>query len=80
MSKAISLKINDMIFKETEELLQKTQVPRNSYINEAIKYYNRLIRRKLLKRQYKKESSMVGGHSLEINQEFQEIEDDILGL
>ena len=80
MSKAISLKINDRIFKETEDILQKTHVPRNSYINEAIKYYNRLIRRRLLKRRYQKESLLVGGQSLEINQEFQKIEDDILGL
>jgi len=80
MSKAISLKVNDRLFKEAEDLIHKTHVPRNSYINDAIKYYNRLVKRKLLKVLYKKESSLVGAHSLEINKEFQEIEDEILGL
>lgn len=80
MSKAISLKINDKLFREAENLIHKTHVPRNSYINEAIKYYNRLVKRKLLKLLYRKESSLVGAHSLAINKDFQEIEDEILGL
>lgn len=80
VSKAISLKINDSLFEEAEDLIHKMKVHRNSYINEAIRYYNRVIRRKLLKQHYQKESSLLGAHSLEINQEFQEIEDEIPGL
>lgn len=80
MSKAISLKINDSLFEEAEDLIHKTKVHRNSYINEAIRYYNRVIKRKLLKRLYQKESSLLSAQSLEINQEFQGIEDEIPGL
>lgn len=65
-----------MIFKETEEITHKTHTPRNSYINEAIKFYNRLIKRKLLKKRYQKESALVAGYSLEINREFQDIENE----
>jgi len=64
MSKAISLKLNENIFQEAEN----------------IKHYNYLIKRKMLKRQYIKESALAGKHSLKINEEFQEINDEILGL
>lgn len=80
MSKAVPLKLSDKLFDETQNIIKKIHVSRNSYVNEAIKYYNRVMKRKLLKEQYSKESALVGKHSLKINNEFQEIEDDILGL
>jgi len=79
MSKAISLKVNDAIFKETEELVSKMHVPRNSYINQAINYYNRLVKRSLLKKQYSKESGIVRNSSLAVNAEFSAIEDELPG-
>ena len=72
MSKAISLKLNESIFQEAENIVKSIHIPRNSYINQAIKHYNYLIKRKLLKRQYLKESAIVDKHSLEINEESQE--------
>ena len=80
MSKAVALKVNNQVFDETEEILKKIHVSRNSYVNEAIKYYNRMMKRKLLKEQYAKESAIVGKHSMEVNKECQEIDDEILGL
>ena len=80
MSKAISLKLNESIFQEAENIVKSIHIPRNSYINQAIKHYNYLIKRKLLKRQYLKESAIVDKHSLEINEESQGIDDEILGL
>ena len=80
MSKAISLKLNDAVFNEAETILKKIHIPRNFYINEALKYYNRAIKRKLIREQYLKESVLVSKHSLEINREFQDIDDEILGL
>ncbi len=74
MSKAISLRLDDNIFTETQNILKKIQVSRNSYVNDAIKYYNRAMKRKLLEEQYAWESTMVSKHSLEINKEFQEID------
>ena len=79
MSKAISLKINDDIFKETEDLVTKMHVPRNSYINHAINYYNRMVKRNLLKKQYLKESTMVRHSSLAVNAEFAQLDDEIAG-
>ena len=80
MSKAISLKLNESTFQEAENIVKSIHIPRNSYINQAIKHYNYLIKRKLLKRQYLKESAIVDKHSLEINEESQGIDDEILGL
>lgn len=80
MSKAISLKLNDGVFQEAESIVKSMHIPRNSYINQAIKYYNYLIKRKMLKKQYIKESAITAKHSLEVNRELQEIDDEILGL
>lgn len=80
MSKAVPLKLSDEIFNETQDILNKIHASRNSYINEAIKHYNRVMKRKLLKKEYAKESILVGKHSMEINKEFHEIEDEIPGL
>jgi predicted transcriptional regulator len=38
--KNLSLKLDDKIFGETEEILTKINKPRNRYINEAIDFYN----------------------------------------
>ena len=75
MSKAISLKINDEIFKETEELVEKVHRPRNLYINQALSYYNRLIKRELLRKQYRSESRLVADESLRVNRELEELDD-----
>ncbi len=80
MSKAISLKINEEIFEETETILKKMHMPRNSYINRAIAFYNTAMKRRMLKKQFAEESRMVSKNSLEINREFEDMEDEIMGL
>jgi len=40
--KNISLKMDDQIFGETEEILARIKKSRNRYINEAIDYYNKV--------------------------------------
>ena len=39
--KTISLKIDDLIFGETENIVALIKKPRNRYINETIEYYNK---------------------------------------
>ena len=72
--KTISLKIDDSIFGETEVILSKIKKPRNRYINEALDYYNRIQRRKILEAKLKKESSLVKEESLSVLNEFEEID------
>ena len=77
MSKALSLKIKDDIFKEVEEIIHQTNIPRNAYINQALSFYNKLSKRKLVKRKLEYESNLVQQNSLEVLEEFEKIEDDI---
>jgi len=72
--KTVSLKIDDSIFGETEKILTRIQIPRNRYINEAIRYYNRFQRRSLLERRLKTESDLVKTDSLKVLKDFEEIE------
>lgn len=46
--KTVSLKIDNDIFRETEEILAKVKKPGNRYINEALAYYNRQQQRMYL--------------------------------
>jgi hypothetical protein len=72
--KNISLKMDDSIFSETEKILSQIRKPRNRYINEAIKYYNRLQRRLLLEKKLKTESELVKRDSMKILKEFEDVD------
>lgn len=77
MSKAISLKLKDEVFRETEEIIRRNRRPRNAYFNEAIHLYNRLWKRKMLKKALADESSLVAENSLEVLEVFEQIEDKL---
>lgn len=77
MSKALSLKLKDEVFREAEEILRQSKRPRNAYFNEAIHFYNKLWKRKLLKRTLARESALVAGDSLEVLHCFEKLEDDL---
>ena len=72
--KNISLKLDESIFSETERILSRIKKPRNRYINEAIAYYNRLQKRKLLEKKLKKESELVKRDSMAVLHEFENID------
>ena len=71
--KNLSLKLEDDIFQETEKIVARIKKNRNRYINEAIEFYNRLHKRKLLSKQLSKESKIVSRDSLEILAEFENL-------
>ena len=77
MSKMLSLKVKDDVFAETEDIIGSIQKPRNAYINEALSFYNKFIKRRLLKEQFKKESQMISESSIEALRELELIEDEI---
>jgi hypothetical protein len=74
--KNLSLKLEDEIFHETSRIVTKVKKSRNRYINEAIEFYNRLHKRRLLSKQLIKESKMVSKDSLEILAEFEKLQDE----
>lgn len=74
--KTLSLKLDDSIFEETEELTSKMKLARNRYINEALKIYNSFNKRRLLKSQLQKDSKLVQADSMDILEEFDKLMDE----
>jgi hypothetical protein len=74
--KTLSLKLDDNIFDETEDLLTKVKKSRNRYINEAVDYYNRINRRNLIARKLTIESRLVKKESLLVLAEFEALQDE----
>ncbi|MDA0195524.1 MAG: hypothetical protein O2887_01800 [Bacteroidetes bacterium] len=72
--KTVSLKIDDSIFGETEEILSRVKKPRNRYINEALNHYNKLQRRLILQKKLKDESDLVKSDSMTILKEFDAVD------
>ncbi len=72
--KTISLKIDDSIFGDTENIVALMKKPRNRYINEAIDYYNKLQKRKFLEKKIQNESLLVKDNSMSVLKEFESIE------
>ena len=78
MSKALSLKLKDEVFREAEEIRRRSRRPRNAYFNEAIHFYNKLWKRKLLRKALAEESSLVAEDSLEVLEAFEQLDDGLV--
>ena len=74
--KNLSLKMDDAIFIETENILKRIHKNRNRYINEAVEFYNLLQKRKILSIQLRKESKMVQQESMKVLAEFEKIQNE----
>ncbi|MFM1820273.1 MAG: hypothetical protein RLZZ402_632 [Bacteroidota bacterium] len=74
--KILSLKLDDEIFDEAEEITGALKVARNRYINEAVSIYNRVNKKRLLKTQLAKESSLTRQDSMDILHEFEKLIDE----
>jgi predicted transcriptional regulator len=77
MAKAVSLKLQDDVFQEAEEVLRRTRRSRNAYFNDAIRFYNKLWERKSLKRALAAESTLVAADSLAVLEAFEQMEDEL---
>lgn len=74
--KTLSLKLDDEIFDEAEEITTVLNLARNRYINEAVNIYNLFNRRKLLKKQLIKESKITSKESLALLHELEMLIDE----
>lgn len=72
--KTISLKLDDSVFEETEQVISKIDKARNRYINEAVAFYNNIQKKKLLEEMLKKESELVAEDSMKVLKEFEKVE------
>lgn len=69
--KTLSLKLDDDIYKEAEEITTEMKLARNRYINEALNIYNLFNRRRLLKKQLEKESKRTRKAAMAVLHEFE---------
>ena len=75
MSKALSLKLQEDVFDQMEKV--RDSIPRNSYINQAISWFNRMQRRRGLKKQLARASKLTYASSMEVLKEFEALNDPI---
>ena len=75
--KTLSLKLDDSVFEETEEVVSELKMARNRYINEALTLYNQFNKRRVLKKKLSKESRLVHQSSAEVLAEFEKLADEI---
>ena len=73
--KTLSLKLDDIVYEETEQLLEKIKKPRNRYINEALQYYNRIQKRKIISKLLILESKLVSEESMNVLNEFENLDE-----
>ena len=73
--KTLSLKLDEIVYEETEKLLENIKKPRNRYINEALHYYNQIQKKKIISEQLMKESKLVSDESMNVLNEFEKLED-----
>ena len=74
--KNLSLKMDDIVFNETERITAKISKNRNRYINEAVKFYNLLQKRRILSKQLQNESKIVQEESMRVLAEFEKLQDE----
>ncbi|TAE35688.1 MAG: hypothetical protein EAZ70_12580 [Runella slithyformis] len=72
----LSLKLDEKILEETELVLLNLKQSRNSYINEAVAYYNQLKKRAQIATQLATESNLVRTSSMEVLAEMENLEKD----
>lgn len=72
--KTLSLKLDDSVFTDTEQVISQIKKSRNRYINEALDYYNKVQKRKLLASKLEMESKLVKEDSMKVLHEFETID------
>lgn len=72
--KTISLKLDDSIYGDTENIVNLIKKPRNRYINDALEYYNKMQSRLILQKKLHFESKLVSESSIEVLKEFEQID------
>ncbi|MBL0104170.1 MAG: hypothetical protein IPP51_10740 [Bacteroidetes bacterium] len=74
--KTLSLKLEDSIYEDADKITAELKMARNRYINEAVRIYNEVNKRRLIKKQLHKESKLTRKESLSILAEFEKLIDE----
>ena len=73
MMKSLSVKLDEKVFKETDEISSSLKLPRNSYIHDALALYNEYNKRQILKKKLHLESGIAMKESLRILAAFEKL-------
>ncbi len=76
--KAISLKIREDIFEELEKTVKEVRMSRNAYINKALELFNKVNRKRRIRRMLRDSSLKVREQSLAFAREFDAIDPHLL--
>jgi len=74
--KTLSLKLDDSVFSDTEQVVSQIKKSRNRYINEALNFYNKVQKRRILASKVERESNLLKEESLKVLHEFEIIDYD----
>lgn len=72
--KSIFFNLDEEIFSETELILSGLKISRNKYINDALDFYNKYQRKKMMESRVIIESELVRKESLSVLKEFEDLE------
>ena len=75
MSKLVSVKLDDEVFRDTERLVRETKSSRNALINRAVRLLTRVYKRRRLREALKRESALVSAESVAVLNEFEALSD-----
>jgi len=70
--KKIRLKLDEDVFEELKSIANSKKMDRNRYIHDALRYYNRLEKRKILAERIASEARLVKKDSIRILREFED--------
>jgi predicted transcriptional regulator len=76
--KSLSLKLQDDIFQATEKMVETLKKPRNTYLNEAIAYYNKYQRRLWLEKQFAIDIALAGEDSAEMARSLENLDPHLI--
>lgn len=71
--KTLSFKLEDSVYRETEQVREIMKVSRDSYMNDALRYYNRVQKRKIIPKLLVLESKAVSDESMKVLNEFENL-------
>jgi hypothetical protein len=77
MSKNLSLKMDDIVFREAEKTIRRLGKSRNAYINEAVDRYNKYYNKQDLRTLLVRESAAVYESSMEVLKEMEALDDPV---
>lgn len=75
MSRLLSLKLEDELYNTLESDIIELKIPKNQYINLAVKEYQKLLKKERLKKQFEIEVKLVKESSAEMIKILNELQD-----